>query len=273
MIDPLHIKRVRRTVWSHYRKNGRHDLPWRATSDPYCILVSEIMLQQTPVARVIEKYHAFLLRFPTVSALACAQRRAVIVAWQGLGYNRRAKMLHDASRMIIDRYGGSMPQTYEELQTLPGVGPYTAGAVAVFAHNVCVPIIETNIRTVIMHHFFHERTNVPDRDIREALTLLSSPRTDPRRWYWALMDYGAGLKQSGVRTNSRSKHYKVQTRFEGSDREVRGAILRVLAQGEKACTAPALVRQTGMEKERILAQLKRLEAEGMLVQIGSRYTL
>ena len=147
-------KKFKDTVWKYYREHGRSDLPWRKTTDPYRILVSEVMLQQTQVERVIPYYTRFLKKFPTVRALAKAPLSQVLIAWQGLGYNRRAKMLHEAAKEVVRGHGGLFPRTALELEKLPGVGPYTAHAVAAFAYNEDGICIETNIRTAVTHHFF-----------------------------------------------------------------------------------------------------------------------
>ncbi len=262
---------MRRVVWAHYKKNGRHDLLWRKTHDPYKILVSEIMLQQTQVARVIEKYSTFLKKFPTIPSLARAPLREVLVAWQGLGYNRRAKMLHAAAQVIVQEHQSRVPHEYEVLRSLPGIGPYTAGAVCAFAYNTPVPILETNIRTVLFHHLVGVRTEIPDSE----LVILSAHLLDkkrPREWYWAMMDYGAYLKAQGIKLNTKSKHYTKQTTFEGSDRQVRGAILRVLAQ-YPALTEQSLIKHTGAVPERIRTHLRALHKEGMVQKQRGRWHL
>ncbi|MFZ1987489.1 MAG: A/G-specific adenine glycosylase [Minisyncoccia bacterium] len=226
------IAKFRRIVWNHYEKEGRHTLPWRETHNPYRILVSEIMLQQTQVERVIPFYKNFLKKFPTVRKLAAAPLSEVLRAWQGLGYNRRAKMLHAAANCIVTKHGGVFPKDVATLQSLPGVGPYTARAVAAFACNEDVIFVETNIRTVVMHHFFPKREKVADSDIEEVVE-RALPKGNAREWYGALMDYGSHLKRSGVRINKQSTRYTPQSAFSGSLREARGAILRILASGPK----------------------------------------
>ena len=211
------ISSFRRAVWRHYKAHGRR-LPWRATRDPYRILVSEIMLQQTQVERVLPLYKKFIQKFPIAASLASASLVSVLRMWQGLGYNRRAKLLKSAA---IELERGT------RVEDLPGVGPYTARAVAAFAFNEDVVLVETNIRTAVIHHFFSKREKVSDADIEKVL-VRALPRGKAREWYSALMDYGAHLKQSGIRLNARSVHYKKQSKFSGSLREVRGAILRAI---------------------------------------------
>lgn len=265
------IARFRRIVWSYYRKDGRHDLPWRKTADPYRILVSEVMLQQTQVERVRAYYAAWLKRFPNVRALAKAPLSDVLIAWQGLGYNRRAKMLHDAAKMIVAKHGGKMPASVAALEALPGVGPYTARAVAAFARNEDVIFIETNIRTAVLHHFFPRRKAVADA----ALILMlerALPRGKSREWYAALMDYGSQLKRSGVKRNAQSKHYTKQPAFGGSDRQARGAILKELANG--TATETRLLDMFGQDRRpQMKDQLAKLRAEGFVARKGSGYCL
>ena len=223
----------RRDVWQYWKKHGRHGLPWRKTRNPYRILVSEVMLQQTQAPRAVEKYKEFLKAFPTIHALAKASLTRVLKVWSGLGYNRRAKYLHDAMRIIVARHGGRVPNDAAALRTLPGIGPYTASAVRVFAFNELDTLIETNVRTAFIHYFwvFHESNGrgghgtVDDAEILPIAKRVAKGQ-DPKKWHWALMDYGAYLKRSGVRINARSAHYMKQSKFEGSLRQLRGAILR-----------------------------------------------
>ena len=225
------IAGFRRTVWEYYHRHARHGLPWRKTSDPYKILVSEIMLQQTQVSRVMEKYKEFLRAFPTVRALARAPFADVLKTWSGLGYNRRAKYLHDAAKAIVAEHRGRIPSSYESLRSLPGIGDYTARAVRVFAFNEPDVLIETNIRTAFIHNIWKSDVYISDKEIR-LIAMRAAEGQDPRKWHFALMDYGAHLKHLGVRNNHRSAHYVKQSKFEGSVRQVRGAILRSLLQEE-----------------------------------------
>lgn len=213
------------TVWQYFDQHAR-SMPWRSESSFYYVLVSELMLQQTQVSRVMPKFEAFVRRFPTIDGLAAAQLADVIVAWQGLGYNRRAKYLHDAAQHIV-RHG--RPTTEQTLQTLPGVGANTAGAIMAYAYNQPVVFVETNIRTVYIATFFADVDQVHDRDIIDCVR-QTLDHSNPREWYYALMDYGAHLKQSDARV-SQSKHYRKQPALQGSIREMRGKILRVLVQG------------------------------------------
>ncbi len=259
----------RRIVWKHYRTHGRHDLPWRTTRDPYRILVSEVMLQQTQVERVKPYYKIWLKRFPTVKKLADAPLGEVLKVWQGLGYNRRAKMLHEAARAIVRT--GVFPKTATDLERLPGIGPYTARAIMAFAHNADEVFIETNIRSAVIHHFFPKKRAVHDREVLAILENVH-PKGKSREWYAALMDYGAHLKRSGVRLNGKSKGYTKQKTFSGSDRQARGAILRELAKGNT--TKTRLTRLLGDDRTiQLTTQLQKLLQEGMITRTGTRYQL
>ncbi len=194
------------------------------------------MLQQTQVARVIPKYTAFLKKFPTWKALASAPLSDVLKEWQGLGYNRRAKFLQQTAKIVTEKYKGKFPKQASEIEELPGIGPYTARAVATFAFNSPEIFIETNIRTVFTHHFFNGRgqsSSVHDKEILPLIEReLNKSKMEPRDFYAALMDYGSHLKANGIRINNKSKHYTKQSKFEGSLRQKRAAALRVaLAKG------------------------------------------
>ncbi len=270
------IRKFRAAVWKHYRAQGRHALPWRESHDPYRVLVSEVMLQQTQVERVIPYFSAWLKEFPDGSKLAKAPLSKVLRMWQGLGYNRRAKMLHEAAKAVVREHGGAFPQTPEGLEALPGIGPYTARAVAAFAHNEDVVFIETNIRTVVLHHFFEGAEvsrygNIPDTEIKEILE-KALPRGKAREWYSALMDYGSHLKRSGVRLNARAKGYKRQKAFAGSGREARGALLKALVRGPKPSTL--LIDLFGHERRaQMRAALANLTKEGMIELRGGKFRL
>ncbi len=259
------------TVYEHYRLHGRHDLPWRRTRDPYHILVSEVMLQQTQVERVIPKYEAFLARFPTLAALSDAPLKDVLILWQGLGYNRRAKMLQACAVSVMRDYGGMMPKDEATLRQLPGVGPYTASAVAAFAYGTPVTLIETNVRTVYIHHYYRDATDITDRELLPHI-IRTLDYHQPRHWYYALMDYGSHLKRTVGNNISRSKHYTKQSTFKGSDRQIRGAIIRALTTSGML-SHQKLVTILTFDELRIDAQLVRLLAEGMIVKTGRSYRL
>lgn len=247
-------------VWKHYRVHGRR-LPWRKTTNPYRILVSEIMLQQTQVDRVMPYYARFLKRFPTLKTLARANLSEVLSVWSGLGYNRRAKYLRDAARHIEREYHGVVPNDPQLLERLPGIGVYTARAIAAFAFNHPVALIETNIRAVFMFHFFKNKASVRDSDILE-LVEKTLPRHTVREWYWALMDYGGTLKKEGKVRNVQSAHYVRQKPFVGSRRELRGNILRTLSA--KGTSIAALSRALAISQRDVRPILTTLITERLV---------
>jgi A/G-specific adenine glycosylase len=260
--DQAHIVEFREIVWEYYHNNAR-TMPWRDNHDAHVVMVSEVMLQQTQVERVKPKFEAFLERFPTVKALAEAPLSEVLTLWSGLGYNRRAKFLWQAARMVQYNFNGMMPTTIKELQKLPGVGINTAGAIMAYAYDQPVVFIETNIRTVLFHHFFASQiVEVSDKELRE-LARVTLDTEHPREWYWALMDYGAFLKKSAGGRLHQSKHYKKQSPLKGSLREMRGSILRALTQAN--CTEISL-RTRVQADERFEQALAALKLEGMVVQ-------
>jgi len=232
-------------IWGWYKTHGRHDLPWRKKITPYRILVSEVMLQQTQVSRVIPKYQAWIKRWPTFRALSQAEKRDVLAMWQGLGYNSRALRLWQLAALVSE-HNGRLPKDRKALEKLPGIGSYTSGAILAFAYNEPVAFIDTNIRRIFLHHFFPEQENVSDQVVLEKV-LAMEPQEKSREWYWALMDYGAhlGVLLRAANPNRRSKSYAKQSRFVGSDREVRGAILRTLLTQPK----PKAQLQKSIEKE------------------------
>jgi A/G-specific adenine glycosylase len=261
----------KRKIRTFYRSQGR-DLPWRRTRDPYRILVSEIMLQQTQVDRVKTFYENFIRRFPDFTSLAHAKKSDVLRAWQGLGYNRRALALKETARVVMKEYGGELPREREILESLPGIGPYTAGAIRAFAFNAPEVFIETNIRRVFIHFFFLRRDDVSDREILPLIE-KTLDRKDPRAWYFALMDYGAmlGLAEK-INPNRRSAHYVRQPKFSGSDREIRGKILR-LVLARKKIKMDELADIIPQPKDRIMKIVVALSREGFLKKRSNTISL
>lgn len=269
----------RRAVWAHYHAFGRHDLAWRRTKDPYKILVSEVMLQQTQVPRVIEKYKEFLRAFPTVRALAQAPLADVLRVWSGMGYNRRAKYLREGARVIVGQYSGRVPKDAATLRSIPGIGPYTASAVLIFAFNTPDTMIETNIRAAFIHHFFTSGKAgstlrslggvgraVHDRDLLPLITKAAEGQ-DPREWHWALMDYGSHLKKLHGNPARKSAHYVKQSKFEGSLRQVRGAILRELHKGSSSLS------KLPFEKDRIESAIAGLMRDGLIIKQKGKWRI
>ncbi len=229
------------------------------------------MLQQTQVERVIPYFKNWLVQFPTVEVLAKAPLSEVLQNWQGLGYNRRAKMLHEAAKVVATRHAGRMPRTIGTLEMLPGVGHYTARAVMAFAYNKDVVFVETNLRTAITHHFFPMVEVVKDSEVLAVLEKVL-PNGQAREWYAALMDYGAHLKSKGIRINNKARHYKKQSAFEGSNRQVRGAIVRALATGKKTkLFLTKLIDEN--RKEQVAGQIIALLEEGLITRIEKSFAL
>lgn len=255
---------------AYYRRHGRFDLPWRRITDPYRIAVSELMLQQTQVPRVIEKYKTFLKRFPTVRSLARASLAEVLAAWSGLGYNRRAKFLHEMACAVVRDHGGRFPRNVDALERLPGIGHYTARAIAAFAYNQPVVLVETNVRTVFIYHFFPRSNNISDAALLPYIE-AALDRRDPRRWYSALMDYGTHLKATGITTHRSSAHYKKQSAFKGSARELRGAIIRALTR--VPATVAELAAVSGRERADVEAVAGALCKEGLIAKRERKYAL
>jgi len=269
-LGPETIGAFQKQIYSRYHSTPR-PMPWRTTGDPYHILTAEIMLQQTRVERVTIKYAEFLSAFPTLTALAAAPLTDVLLVWQGLGYNRRALALKRCAEEIISRYGGQFPRTAGELESLPGIGPYTARAVAAFAFGTAEPLIETNIRTLFIHFFFHGRDKVADREIM-PLVAATLDRQNPREWYYALMDFGVWLKQLHPNPGRRSRHHVQQSRFAGSNRQLRSRLLRavIAVPGTSAMELAGLLGAEQADVERNLADMER---EGFLSRANSSYSV
>ena len=270
ILSQVTVQLFREKVYDHYRARAR-DLPWRRTRNPYRILVSEVMLQQTRVERVIEKYPEFLAAFPDFPSLAGAPLPRLLGIWQGMGYNRRALLLRRLAQEVVSLHRGKLPPDPEALIGLPGIGPYTAGAVMAFAFNRPVVFLDTNIRRVYIDEFFPGRDGIRDDQIAPLLRQTLDLR-NPRRWYNALMDYGAVLKRAEGNPNRRSAHYTRQSPFENSDRQVRGMILKMLVR-EPSLTAARIAEETGVDAARVKKNLIDLEKEAFVEKKGSRYRI
>lgn len=259
-----------KTVWEYYYAHGR-SLPWRipengARFDPYKILVSEFMLQQTQVGRVVPKYQAFITAFPDVAALANARLADVVQAWNGLGYNRRAKYLYETAAQLA---GMEQPWSLEQLVACHGIGYNTAAAIRVYAFNQPHVFVETNIRTVYIHHFYSRTQSVDDARVTKKLAnTLDTER--PREFYWALMDYGSYLKRCGVKNVAQSKHYARQTPFAGSRRQIRGNIIKMIAQTGTLKLTELRSKITDTRLEDVLGELQR---EGLVEVHGEHIKL
>ncbi|MCX6787343.1 MAG: A/G-specific adenine glycosylase [Candidatus Kaiserbacteria bacterium] len=242
------------------------------------------MLQQTQVERVIPFYKKFIKEFSTAKKLAQAPLSAVLKSWQGLGYNRRAKQLHQAAKEFPRFNLGiqNVRLNLEKLEELPGVGPYTARAIVAFALNQDVIMVETNIRTAVMHHFFPKKKpsvakavedkKVSDKEIEKILVQVL-PKGRARDWYFALMDYGAYLKKSGIKLNAKHANYTKQKKFAGSTREARGAILRALAFSRGSTSRKILNLLGPSRRAQLRVALTALQSEGLISKTGRSYTL
>jgi len=264
------IEEFQDTIWQHYRKNGRN-LTWRNTKNPYRILVSEIMLQQTQVSRVISKYPIFLRAFPNIHVLAKASVADVLTVWKGMGYNRRALALRKIAQIVVKKYNSKIPSDLGVLKSLPGIGKATAGAVSAFAFNKPSVFIETNIRRVFIDFFFKRKREIHDTDIEE-LVAKTVDEKNPREWYYALMDYGAMLGKSTENPNAKSAHYYKQTLFQGSNRQVRGSAIKLLIE-QGPLVVGAIAQRTAQPVKRVLEILAQLKKEGFILQKGSKFQI
>lgn len=261
------VNRFQTLIWDFYHQNKR-SLSWRETTNPYNIMVSEVMLQQTQVSRVLERYLPFIAQFPTLEDLAEANLTDVLRVWTGLGYNRRALYLKQTAVLLTKKYHTIIPSNPTILTTLPGIGPATAGAIVVYAYNQPCVFIETNIRRAFLHQFFPDRENVHDREIIPLIE-QTLDHSKPREWYWALMDYGANLAKLAKNPNTRSAHYTKQSKFEGSVRQLRGRIVRQLITStpQPLTNLQALHDYTTVRFQEALLGLER---DGIIKTVGKR---
>jgi A/G-specific adenine glycosylase len=257
------IARFRDLIKVYYATYGR-DFSWRRDITPYRVLVSEIMLQQTQTSRVDEKFPAFIDRFGDFQELAEAPLSEVLRMWKGLGYNRRARFLHESAQRIVAEHGGVLPDDEKTLATLPGIGGATASSICAFAFNQPVVFIETNIRTVFLYFFFNAQSRVHDRDILPLVT-RALDRTAPRAWYSALMDYGVFLKKTVGNVSRASRHYTRQSPFAGSNRQLRGRILQLLLDNRRL-ERGSLAGLLDEDAARVDTIIDALIAESMLVE-------
>ncbi|MDR1908981.1 MAG: A/G-specific adenine glycosylase [Spirochaetaceae bacterium] len=273
----MDVEGFRSIVYRHYEDSGR-SFPWRERITPWGVLVSEFMLQQTQTGRVAEYWERWMRRWPSPESLAAAPLEEVLREWNGLGYNRRARNLREAARVIAGEFSGRVPESPEKLRALPGVGPYSSGAIACFAYNYPAVFIETNIRSAVIHCFFSGDT--PEGAPRPAvgdealLPILKQAldRLNPRKWHYALMDYGAALKKSMTNPARRSAAYVKQSRFEGSFRQKRGRVLKSLAF-EGPAGLPLLAERTGIAAEDLYEVVDALSREMMAASEDGIYRI
>jgi A/G-specific adenine glycosylase len=264
------IEHFQALIWN-FHKNQRRDFPWRNTTIPYRILISEIMLQQTQTDRVIGYYKRFLRKFPTFKALSQASFSEVLIEWQGLGYNRRARFLWELSRQVTQLYKGKLPSSPETLMKLPGIGSYTAQAICVFAYNQPHPLIETNIRALYIDYFFKKKSLIKDSHILPFIS-ATIDQGNPREWFYALMDYGSALKKKDRAVNKRSAHYVRQSPFKGSRRQIRGMVLKRLINA-KALSLKNLVDQIQKDAQLVESVITDLVIENMIESFRGKLRL
>jgi A/G-specific adenine glycosylase len=278
-ISSRKLKETAEVLWTYYDEHGRHDLPWRKQPTPYHVVVSEIMLQQTQVIRVEEYYKRWLKQFPTWRALSLAPLRDVLLAWQGLGYNRRGKYLHDIAKAVTNEHNGRLPADRTALEALPGIGHYTAGSIRAFTFNQLDIFLETNIRTVLFYHLYdyeqQSLKSVPDKDLLELLEKLIArdkrARESPRDFYYAMMDYGAHLKKTIGNLNRQSKSYTKQSPFKGSRRQLRAQILKfILKEGP---VSMKVLHQEFADEALTTELVQELRQDSGLKKVGKRYQL
>jgi len=264
------MRDFRERVWAHYATQGRQ-MAWREAPSPYNVVISEVMLQQTQVDRVRQKFAEWIARWNGFETLSGASTAEVLTAWQGLGYNRRALWIKELADRVVGEHGGVLPASQAELTQFRGIGPNTAGAILAYAHNLPVVFIETNIRRVFIHEFFPDEEGVSDTDILPLVERVLDVE-HPREWYWALMDYGAMLSREVVNPNRRSRHYTKQSAFEGSHRQLRGAIVAALA-AQPSLDIRILEGLVGRSRSELERAIDGLAADGFLSREGKRITI
>jgi A/G-specific adenine glycosylase len=257
-------------IFSFYRQYGRK-FPFREKIRPYYVLVSEMMLQQTQTSRVSQKFLDFIDHFPSFEDLANAPLSDVLREWQGLGYNRRAKALKKIAELIINEHNGELPSDYETLESFPHIGEATASSIRAFAFNIPNAFIETNIRRVYLYFFFPGKKNVKDDDIFPIVE-ATLYKKNSRKWYYALMDYGVMLKKKYPNLNKRSAKYRKQKPFKGSNREIRGKLLKFFLKEPKA-TSSQLSRKMGLKEPRLKQVLEDLLKEGFLIKTDAGFQI
>jgi A/G-specific adenine glycosylase len=264
------ISTFKTEVNTFFAQQGR-SFPWRENVTPWGVMVSEFMLQQTQTERVVPFFKRWMERWSTPALLADASLEDALREWVGLGYNRRCRFLKEGARIICMEHGGNVPDTPAELARLPGVGVYTAGAIACFAYNYPSVFIETNIRAALLHFFFRDEAAVTDKALAPLLEEMLD-RENPRQWYWALMDYGAALKKAGENPSRLSAHYTKQSTFVGSFRQLRGKIIKALAVHGKA-DAEELARRTGIAPDDLYPALSALSRDSMVAEQEGIYRI
>lgn len=266
-LSPSSIQKFQAKILSWYTHNKR-DLPWRKTRDPYAIFVSEVMSQQTQLSRVIPKYEAWLDKFPTLSDLAVSSKPDVLRMWSGLGYNRRGLRLREAAQMLEANYQGNFPRTVDELLKLPGVGLYTASAIACFAFDLQIPVVDTNIRKVITHEFSDGQ--LQSEKIIHEVALLILPKGKAYDWNQALMDYSASVLKGKKIPVPKQSH------FLSSDRYYRGQIIKLLLNAKKMSMSgfyDYFLEHNPIDPLRLEEIIKKMMNENLIRKVKGRLLL
>jgi A/G-specific adenine glycosylase len=270
-MDSILFNDFKKIVWNYYASNGRL-FSWRNVDDPYKVFISEVMLQQTQTFRVAPKYSQWISVFPDFKTLASASLKEVLLQWQGLGYNRRGMYLHRAAQIIVADFDGELPNDPKILVELPGIGPATAASICAFAFNKKTVFIETNIRAVYIHFFFAGKDKVHDNEIF-PLVEATVDKENPREWYYALMDYGVMLKKTLVNPSRKSKHHHKQSKFQGSDREIRGMILKILTKSTEAVSEEKIKDMIGKDHVRITKIINQMIEEKLICKMQSGFSI
>lgn len=260
-----------REIIYNYYKASRRSFKWREQISPYRVVVSEIMLQQTQIDRVAKKFDDFVEKFSDFESLAQAPFEEVLRMWKGLGYNRRALALQKIAQLIVNEHAGKLPDSIDVLSTFPGIGKATASSITAFAYNKPTVFIETNIRTVFIYFFFKHSREIHDKQIMPLIEATVDTEK-PRDWYYALMDYGVMLKKTVGNLCQFSKHHAKQSKFEGSDRQIRGMILQLLLDQPNITVQAALdyFSSLGKDEARVTRLLQDLSQENF-VEVCDNY--
>lgn len=269
--DAPSLSLFRSSILDFYAHHGRR-FAWRNTCDPYRILLSEVMLQQTQTSRVEPKYELFLSLWPDFSSLANAPLDELLFHWKGLGYNRRALNLRK-SALLTEQWGWTIPPDEMAISRLPGVGKATTAALLAFSYQKKSLYLETNIRRVLLTCFYPEAEQVKDKELEKLLALLVADVEDTKSWYYALMDYGVLLKALLPNANTRSAHYTKQSAFENSNRQIRGQLIHLLADTGPKERHQIMDILSRFEQERILSCLADLQKEGFVQEKEGVYRI
>jgi len=264
------IRTFQNIIYSYFKQYGR-DFPFRKEINPYNVVISEMMLQQTQTNRVIEKFQQFIQEFPDFQSLANAPLTDVLKLWQGLGYNRRAVALKKIAEKVVNKFDGILPADVEILKSFPQIGHNTASSIVAFAFNMPTFFIEVNIRRVYIYFFFPGKSSIEDSVIMPVVR-KTLDRSNVRKWYYALMDYGVMLKKTHPELNKRSAHYRKQSKFKGSNREIRGKILKLIIASSNL-TEVEISKELKINSKKLKEILNLLIKEGFIKQENHKFSI